>query len=51
MSFSNPTAKNPATRFMQWRGGEEGGGRVTWYDKENQEEREVQLPVSLIVLD
>lgn len=51
MSFSNPTAKNPATRFMQWRGGEDGGGRVTWYDKEAQEENEVKLPFSFIVLD
>ena len=51
MSFSNPTAKNPATRFMQWRGGEDGGGRVTWYDKEAQAEQEVTLPFSFIVLD
>lgn len=51
MSLSNPTAKNPAHRFMQWRGGEEGGGRLTWYDKENQQEVEVALPFSFIVLD
>lgn len=63
MSFSNPQAKNPATRFMQWRGGAEAfkdektgkvkheGGRVTWYDKENQTDVEVPLPFSFIVLD
>ena len=51
MSRSNPTAKNPATCFMRWRGGEDGGGRVTYYDKETQEEVEVKLPFSFIVLD
>jgi hypothetical protein len=51
MSLSNPTAKNPAVRFMQWRGGEEGGGRLTWYDKETKQENEVTLPFSFIVLD
>jgi len=51
MSRSNPTVKNPATRFMQWRGGEEGGGRITYYDKETQEEIEVPLPFSFLVLD
>lgn len=61
MSLSNPQIKNPATRFLQWRGGAEAfkeggktrheGGRVTWYDKEAQEENEVALPFSFIVLD
>jgi len=51
MSRSNPTAKNPATRFMQWRGGEDGGGRITWYDKEAEEEKEVDLPFTFLVLD
>lgn len=51
MSLSNPQIKNPATRFMQWRGGEEGGGKVTWYDKEAQQENDVKLPFSFIVLD
>lgn len=61
MSFSNPQAKNPAQRFIQWRGGAENngtkdepdwvGGRLTWYDKENQEEVEIPLPFSFIVLD
>jgi hypothetical protein len=51
MSLSNPKATNPATRFMQWRGGEDGGGRITYYDKEQEEEIEVSLPFSFIVLD
>ena len=67
MSLSNPTAKNPATRFLQWRGGAEAfkdektkktrheGGRVTYYDKEANDgkgaEIEVALPFSFIVLD
>lgn len=51
MSLSNPQSKNPATRFMQWRGGEEGGGRVTYWDKEAEQEVEVALPFSFIVLD
>jgi len=62
MSRSNPTVKNPATRFFQWRGGAEAfkgedgktrheGGRVTWYDKEAQQENEMALPMTFIVLD
>jgi len=51
MSLSNPTTKNPATRFIQWRGGADGGGRLTWYDKEAGEENEISLPFSFIVLD
>lgn len=51
MSRSNPTAKNPATRFMRWAGGEKGGGRVTYYDKEAEQEKEVALPFSFLVLD
>lgn len=61
MSLSNPQLKNPATRFMQWRGGAENvgskaepeyeGGRVTYYDKEDQQEYEVDLPLRFTVLD
>lgn len=51
MSLINPNVKNPATRFMQWRGGEDGGGRITWYSKEDEQEYEVDLPFSFIVLD
>ena len=65
MSRSRPTAKNPATRFLQWKGGAEKisetvdgkkseryeGGKLTWYDKEAQTDVEVQLPFSFLVLD
>lgn len=57
MSLSNPTAKNPSTRFFQWRGGAEGekgketGGKVTWWEKEAEETREMPLPFTFIVLD
>lgn len=63
MSRSNPTIKNPATRFMQWRGGADKvkdaktgkenyeGGRVTYYDKEAEQDVEVPLPFSFLVLD
>lgn len=51
MSFSKPTAKNPSTRFMQWRGGFDGGGRLTWYDKSEETEKDVELPLSFVVLD
>lgn len=36
---------------MQWRGGEEGGGRVTYYDKEKKEEYAMKLPMGFTVLD
>ena len=65
MSRSRPTAKNPATRFLQWKGGAEKisetvdgkkseryeGGKLTWYDKEAQTDVEVNLPFSFLVLD
>lgn len=65
MSLSRPQAKNPATRFMQWKGGAEKisetvdgkkseryeGGKLTWYDKEAKEDVEVKLPFSFMVLD
>jgi hypothetical protein len=51
MSLSNPTTKNPATKFLQWRGGVDGGGQLIWYDKENKENVEVEKPFSFIVLD
>lgn len=51
MSLSNPQAKNPAARFMQWRGGVDGGGRITYYDKEAKEEIEMALPLGFTVLD
>lgn len=51
MSLSNPQIKNPATRFMQWRGGADGGGRITYYDKADEQEYEVDLPFRFTVLD
>lgn len=67
MSLSKPQIKNPATPyFMQWRGGAEKivekddkgnkteryeGGAVTYYDKESEENINVPLPFSFIVLD
>lgn len=62
MSLSKPQLKNPADRFMQWRGGAEAfkdkdgktdyeGGRITYYDKEAKEEYEVALPLFFTVLD
>ena len=51
MSRSNPNIKNPATRFFQWRGGEEGGGRVEYYDKATETSIDVKLPFTFLVLD
>lgn len=51
MSLSNPQIKNPATRFMQWRGGADGGGKITYYDKAEAQEYEVDLPFRFTVLD
>lgn len=61
MSLSNPNLKNPATRFLQWRGGAENegtkevpnwkGGKVEYYDKPNDKNVEVKLPLTFIVLD
>lgn len=51
MSFSNPQSKNPAQRFMQWKGGEDGGGRLVYYDKDAKEEVDVKLPFGFTVLD
>lgn len=41
MSRSQPTAKNPATRFIQWGGAE---GTISYYDKEAEES--VDMPFS-----
>lgn len=61
MSRSNPTAKNPAERFIQWRGGAENvgskidptweGGKLTYYDRDTEKEVEIKLPFSFLVLD
>lgn len=51
MSLSQPQIKNPATRYLRWSGGEEKGGVLTYWDKEAEEEKTVDLPFSFIVLD
>lgn len=61
MSLSNPQVQNPAKHFFQWKGGAEAfkengktkheGGKVVYYDKEAQENVEMPLPFSFIVLD
>jgi hypothetical protein len=48
MSRSNPTATNPAKRFFRWSGSK---GKLTWYDKENQQEVEIDFPFAFLVLD
>lgn len=52
MSRSKPTAKNPATRFFQWGGGD---GSLSYYDKEAEERIEVPFgkkkPFVFLVLD
>jgi hypothetical protein len=48
MSRSNPTPTNPATRFFKWSG---SSGKLVYWDKEKQEEIEVKLPFSFLVLD
>lgn len=51
MSRSNPNIKNPATRFFKWGGGEEGGGKISYYDKAQEKEIEVKTPFTFLVLD
>jgi hypothetical protein len=51
MSRSNPGLTNPASKFFRWRGGEENGGKLTYYDKEQEKEIEVALPFEFLVLD
>lgn len=51
MSRSNPTAKNPSKRYLQWSGGEKGGGNLNWYDKEEGKNNVMKLPFTFLVLD
>lgn len=54
MSRSNPTQagpSNPSTRFFEWKGGEEGGGRLGYYDKEKEVMVEVKPPFTFLFLD
>jgi hypothetical protein len=50
MSRTNPNegSPNPAKRWFQWDG---ANGRCKYYDKEKQEEIEVELPFEFILLD
>lgn len=52
MSRSQPSIKNPATRFFKWKGSE---GKVVWYDKEAEQEKEMPFtadePFTFLVLD
>lgn len=49
MSLSNPRqSTNPATKFIEWKGGD---GILSFYDKENKQNIEIELPINFIVLD
>jgi len=48
MSYSNPTLKNPAKKFIQFNGGK---GHFYYYDKEKEENIILDLPLYFIVLD
>ena len=48
MSRSNPTPTNPSTKFFKWSG---STGKLVWYDKEAEQEKEIKLPFSFLVLD
>jgi hypothetical protein len=51
MSRSNPTPNNPAVRFLQWSGGTEDKGKLTYWDKQAGERKTVELPFTFMVLD
>lgn len=48
MSRSNPKLKNPASKFIEFNGGE---GSFSYYDKEKKETIMLELPVHFLVLD
>lgn len=52
MSRSNPTdgVRNPATRWFEWAGGE-NGGFVRWYDKDAKTDVKVNVPFTFLLLD
>lgn len=52
MSRSNPIdgIRNPATRWFEWAGGNDGGF-VRWYDKDTKETVKVSLPFTFLLLD
>lgn len=48
MSFSNPKAKNPATKFIEFKG---DSGNFQYYDKEKEDNIIIPLPIYFVVLD
>ena len=48
MSYSNPRQENPAKKFIHWSGSK---GEFYYYDKEKQEEIQLQMHIYFIVLD
>lgn len=46
MSFSNPKIKNPATKFIEFK-----GGQFQYYDKEKEDNIILPLPIYFVVLD
>jgi hypothetical protein len=52
MSRSNPIdgIRNPATRWFEWAGGDEGGF-VRWYDKDTKTQIKAPLPFTFLLLD
>ena len=48
MSFSNPKAKNPATKFIEFKG---ESGNFQYYDKEKEDNVIIPIPIYFVVLD
>lgn len=48
MSISNPTMKNPATKFIEWNGKE---GYLYFYNRETEKNEKLDRPLRFIVLD
>jgi len=48
MSLSNPKIQNPATKFIEFKG---ESGKFQYYDKEKEENIQLELPFYFIVLD
>src|SRR4030042_4926151 len=48
MSFSNPRLKNPAVKFIEFKG---EAGIFQYYDKETEKNIEIPLPIYFVVLD
>jgi hypothetical protein len=52
VSRSNPTegARNPATRWFEWAGGDDGGF-IRWYNKDTKQSVKVDGPFTFLLLD